>query len=103
MSDDVCTDSPDDDMVIEETTVGGIGNWSIGVSNIWERDFTDQNGNETYGMTASVSLFNAGDKSEVEQIVGRGSLLDLGKDGRWEVVELTAGNGLGTIKIRKIE
>ena len=42
---------------IEETTVGSIGIWSIGVANIWERRYDLPEGATKEGLSASISLW----------------------------------------------
>jgi hypothetical protein len=90
--------------VIEETTVGGYGDCSVGVSNIWERDYKGVDGQPGHGISASVSLWG-GNLPERHEIVGPGSELDLGPDGKWRVTDVRRGKGSepGSITIERLD
>ena len=78
---------------IEETTVGSIGKWRIGIGNIWERRYLDNNGTSRLGTTAIAFLFNEGTGKESDETLGAGSVLELDEDGRWEVKTVESGKG----------
>lgn len=78
---------------IEATTVGDIGSWSVGVGNIWERDY-DGPGNQTvHGLSVTVDLWHDTSGEERKHILGPDCEMDLGKDGRWKLVEIVRGEG----------
>ncbi len=89
---------------IEETTVGGIGSWSVGVANIWVRNsYKDPRGKECSGLSANVSLWHDNGNKEFELYVGEGSVIDLKKDGRWRVAHIEhVKNDLSWIELKKV-
>ncbi len=82
---------PPENEFIEETTVGILGDFSAGVSNIWEREYTTQSGQKKKGLSANVSLWT--ENREFKVYVGEGDVIDLGKDGKWKVVRVDKGEG----------
>lgn len=84
---------PPEDVIIEATTVGDIGHWSVGVGNIWERDYTSPAGEKKHALSASVSVWHDTTEEEKEFILGVGDVMDLGPDGKWLVTKLTQGKG----------
>jgi len=79
---------------INQSAVGSIGEWRIGVSNIWERDYTDAEGGSKTGITAQFTLWQEGtDPQAVTRIiVYPGMLFQLG-DHQYRVIEISGGNG----------
>ncbi len=83
---------------IQETTVGTLSGVSVGVANMWERDYVDAGGVTRKGLTARLDFEEGTETRRV--VVGEGSVLPFGAD-RWEVVTLrkTPGSN-GTITLR---
>ena len=80
---------------IQETTVGDLGGVSVGVANLWERDYVDAAGAPRHGMTARVAWTDA--SSDHWEVVGAGSALRLGAH-RWTVVRVDKSEGsLGSV------
>ena len=71
---------------IQETTEGELGGVNVGVSNIWERDYTLPDGSSRSGLTATLS-FGSG-----STVAGKGSRVKIGT-GTFEVVEITKASG----------
>lgn len=61
---------------ITEGTVGSIQNVRVGVSNIWEREYTDDKGITQKGPTGLISLFEPETKTEKDIIVHKGMTID---------------------------
>ena len=90
---------------IEETTVWSIGKWRVGIGNIWEREYVDANGACKNGLTAIASLFDENTKEEHDEYLGIGSVLDLGDDGLWKLVDIEGSRGTenGSLTLSKVE
>jgi hypothetical protein len=80
-----------------------IAGWKVAVANIWEREYPDASGRTLKGPAATVSLVEPGAPEARRKDVGKGSVLDLGSAGIWDVVYVSPGpkGGNGHIRIVK--
>lgn len=88
----------DDDVVIRETTQGKLGGESVGVGNMWEREYELPGGESRTDLTARLYL----DDGET-LVVGRGSVVEIG-DERFEIVDISKPeSGHGQVRFRPLE
>jgi hypothetical protein len=88
--------------VIQESTQPKIGNYLVGVANIWERDLPDDNGVVASRVSASVTVFDPTTNESHREFVVVGSTLLIGND-RYRVVHIDEGHSdLGAITVSRI-
>ena len=85
-------------MIIRESTQGSLGDAEVGVSNIWEREYTLPDGTTVSGMTARLSL---GEGQRL--VVGKGSVVKVG-GATFEVVNVqNPEEGLGSVEFKSAQ
>lgn len=102
-----CEDKKDGKMseeliTIRETTVWTAANLRVGVSNIWEREISDEAGRVESRMSANVSIFDPATDEKRSQKVFAGSILTVGTE-RYCVIKVEKGKSSpGSIALRKL-
>jgi hypothetical protein len=85
---------------IQETTIDDVAGVSVGVANIWDREYVDGKGARRAGLTARLDYEVNGET--VRTVVGEGSVVEIGGK-RWEVTKLVKPpEANGTVTLRAV-